>query len=65
MVAMNTRVDFMNSIRLPRQYDFLTRGNLPPRQIAGNARRQLQAARNRRKGNHARIEGAPTDSCTP
>lgn len=30
-----------------------------------NARRQLQAARNRRKGNHARIEGAPTDSCTP
>ncbi|HZN04968.1 MAG TPA: hypothetical protein VFD06_15395, partial [Candidatus Polarisedimenticolia bacterium] len=30
-----------------------------------NARRQLQAARNRRMGNHARIEGAPTDSCTP
>ena len=30
-----------------------------------NARRQLQAARNRGKGNHARIEGAPTDSCTP
>jgi hypothetical protein len=30
-----------------------------------NARRQLQAARNRRKGNHARVEGAPTDSCTP
>jgi hypothetical protein len=30
-----------------------------------NARRQLQAARNRREGNHARIEGAPTDSCTP
>jgi len=30
-----------------------------------NARRQLQAARNRWMGNHARIEGAPTDSCTP
>src|SRR5882672_1272295 len=32
---------------------------------AYNARRQLQAARNRRMGNHARTEGAPTDSCTP
>jgi hypothetical protein len=30
-----------------------------------NARRQLQAARNRQTGNHARIKGAPTDSCTP
>jgi len=30
-----------------------------------NARRQLQAARNRRMGNHVRIDGAPTDSCTP
>jgi hypothetical protein len=30
-----------------------------------NARRQLQAARNRPDGLDAAHEGAPTDSCTP
>jgi hypothetical protein len=32
---------------------------------AHNARRQLQAARNRPAGLDAPLEGAPTDSCTP